>query len=74
MYQMKRFIDMEQSPLSFITLVCVQSVIQGVSKSLLESGAHKTPFLDTFTVCVGCWHMFIYCFSVFDSIGISLLS
>ena len=33
---------------------------QGVSKNLLEYGAHKTPFLDTFTRCVGCWHMFIY--------------
>ena len=46
--------------------------LQGVSK--LESGAHKTPFLDTFIWCAGCWHMFIYWFSVFDSIGLSFLS
>ena len=24
-------------------------ILQGVSKNLVESGAHKTPFLDTFT-------------------------
>ena len=27
----------------------VKSTIQGVPKNLLESSAHKTPFLDTFT-------------------------
>ena len=26
--------------------------LQGVSKKMLESGAHKTPFLDTSTSCL----------------------
>ena len=36
-----------------------KTFIQGVPKNLLESGAHKTPFLDTITWYAGCWHIFI---------------
>ena len=34
------------------TTMCLR--LQGVPKNLPESGAHKTPIQDTFTLCAGC--------------------